>query len=275
MRKVVVHGTSLSVSRFSFGTASLHHLGCSRAQCAHLAAAADCGFSHFDTAPLYGFGEAERAIGRAFGASTDVTVATKVGLYPPGGCEQSRPAVLARKALGRFFSPLSRAVADLGVARARRSLEDSLRRLGRDRVDLLLLHEPDFGLCAADEFQRWLQDEAGRVGAFGVAGPAAVVEPFVSRRSPLATVVQTRDDIATREADFMPANGRQLQFTYGYLGHCADGLSAAEVLGRALERNASGSIVVSTRNRKRLDEFVRVAAEPRGESLEGKEASGC
>ena len=87
MKRIPLPGTHLTLSRFSFGTASLHHLGALGKQLRHLRAALEAGFSHFDTAPLYGFGMAERALGRAFGdaRSEAVTIATKVGLYPPGG----------------------------------------------------------------------------------------------------------------------------------------------------------------------------------------------
>ncbi|QXT40449.1 aldo/keto reductase [Gymnodinialimonas ceratoperidinii] len=81
-------------------------------------AALDLGVTHWDVAEIYGGGVCESVIGR-FLAETgaDVTLATKAGIY-------TQPR--------RHFS---NAASDL-----RRSLEGSLKRLGRDRVELFYLH---------------------------------------------------------------------------------------------------------------------------------------
>lgn len=261
MQSIRLDGTGLSVSRFAFGTASLHHLGAVAAQADHLRAAADAGFTHFDTAPLYGFGAAERALGQAFGGTggPGLTIATKVGLYPPGGTGQTRLAMLGRKALGRIVPALSRPLADWGVARARASLDRSLAQLRRDHVDLLFLHEPDIDLVATDEWLRWLEDEAARrVGAFGIAGPADRLAPFIAQGNPLAAVVQAQDSLVRREADFLIAKGRALQMTYGYLSAAGQG-AAEPVLAAALARNTTGAIVISTRNPARLAGFAALS----------------
>src|SRR5262249_43639115 len=94
-------GTELRLSRFAFGTASLHHLTSARSRRMLLEAAVAHGFTHFDTAPIYGFGSSERDLAPVLAAAPGLTVATKVGLYPPGGGEQTRAGVLARKVLGK------------------------------------------------------------------------------------------------------------------------------------------------------------------------------
>lgn len=136
-------------------------------QVAHVEAAA-AGFTHFDTAPLYGFGGGERALGAAFASASDITIATKVGLYPPGGAGQGRSATLLRKAGGKLWPSLSRAIVDHSVERARASLESSLNRLQRDYVDLLLIHEPDAALLESEEWLRWLEDEEYRFRYLGI-----------------------------------------------------------------------------------------------------------
>jgi D-threo-aldose 1-dehydrogenase len=260
MKSVLLPGTDIRVSRFVFGTASLHHVGTLNRQIDHLRAAADAGFTHFDTAPLYGFGGAETAIGEAFNARSDITVTTKVGLYPPGGCNlRSRRTMLVRKAMGRILPKFSRPVADWSVAQARTSLNASLRRLRRERVDVLLLHEPEIDLLATDEWLRWLEEERDRVGTFGIAGPAARVAPFVRCDHSLARIVQSRDGIESCEADFMIEAGRRMQFTYGYLSGLANGLDPVEILTGALSRNLTGAIVVSTCRRDRLPLFAGIA----------------
>lgn len=261
MRQVLLPGTDLSISRFVFGTASLHHLGRLPLQAAHLEAAAAAGFTHFDTAPLYGFGGAERALGSAFGYEPTITFTTKVGLYSPGGSNQAHIAMLARKVGGKLWPRLSRAVADLSVERARRSLEDSLRRLRRDRVEILLLHEPVAGLLRTDEWQSWRETERDRIAHVGIAGPARIMPPFLKDGGSLAEVIQVSDGLESHEADIVTRAGRSLQLTYGYFSSDRSGRSGSEILSGALERNRTGAIVVYSRSPSRLAGFANAAAQ--------------
>ena len=263
MDKIRLPNTDLDVSRFSFGTAQLHHIGSTAAQIAHLEAAAEHGFSHFDTAPLYGFGGAERALGQVFSKESEITVATKVGLYPPGGCEQGRAETLVRKAAGKVWPQLSRPVVDLAVERARESLERSLQRLGRDKIDLLLLHEPSTELLQTDEWLGWIEKERDRIRNVGIAGPHAVVRPFLDIYNPLVQVIQTRDSLRRREADILTSAGRPFQLTYGYFTGDTHGLDGREILSGALARNATGSVIVSTRSKERLKDFAEVERQQR------------
>lgn len=128
--------------------------------------ALDLGLRLFDTAPLYGHGLAEVRLGLGLRDVPDdaVVVSTKVGRLlradvapEPGQVFQGVPPV----------NPVFDFSAD-GVAR---SLEESLLRLGRDRVDIVHLHDPDdHGDQALREalpaLVRW-RDE-GVVGAIGV-----------------------------------------------------------------------------------------------------------
>jgi aryl-alcohol dehydrogenase-like predicted oxidoreductase len=268
MRKITLASTDLTVSRFAFGTASLHHLGDNRKQVAHLEAAVEAGFSHFDTAPLYGFGGAERALGLVLSGAREITVATKVGLYPPGGANQGRAKMLMRKVAGKAIQSFSRAQADLSVTRARNSLDASLRRLNRDRVDLLLLHEPAPGLLDSDEWLRWVEGEGDRILAMGVAGPTSMLAPFLATPpNPLSQVLQAYDGIANHEADAVTAAKRPLQLTYGYFSSAPEGMSGTSILQGALKRNPDGAILVTTRKLSRLKEIAAIAAAEPAQSL--------
>src|SRR6516225_11112572 len=108
MNQIKLPGTEMFVSRFSFGTAGLFNVGRANARANLLAAAYDHGFTHFDTAPYYGFGVAERDLRPLLRAHPEVTVATKVGIYSPGGEAQPGAAVLLRKAAGKVLPSLSR-----------------------------------------------------------------------------------------------------------------------------------------------------------------------
>jgi D-threo-aldose 1-dehydrogenase len=95
------------------------------------------GVRYFDTAPLYGSGLAEERLGRFLaGVPRDtVTVSTKVGrlLLPDPG---------ARADTGYHGHPLKPSF-DFSRDGVRRSLEDSLGRLGITYADIVFLHDPD------------------------------------------------------------------------------------------------------------------------------------
>src|SRR3954463_688071 len=95
----------------------------------------ECGVRFFDTAPLYGSGLSERRVGNALRERPrdDYILSTKVGrLLVPG-----EPSAMFRGA------PAAAPVFDFSADGVRRSLEESLTRLGLDRVDTVLIHDPD------------------------------------------------------------------------------------------------------------------------------------
>ncbi len=252
----------MTSTRLALGTASLHHLARRLEREALILAARDAGISHFDTSPLYGFGIAERALGVLSRDADNTTIATKVGLYPPGGTEQGRVAVWGRKALGKLIPELSKPLVDLSVKAARRSLDASLRRLGRERVDLLLLHEPEHLLFPSDEWRHWLDTERDRIGAIGVAGEAAKVLPWVLSGAMQAQVVQTRDSADRQEAEPIRRAGRSPQFTYGHLARRpkAQARDVGDILRQAIARHPETVLVVSTRRLARIHELSAACA---------------
>jgi len=264
MRQITLPGTGLRLSRLVFGTASLHHLARETDRQALLRAAIEAGFSHVDTSPLYGHGVAEASLGALPSELAQrITLTTKVGLYAPAGARASIPDLYARKLLGKVLPVLNRAVVEGSVQRARLSFEASLRRLRRERVDLLLLHEPVAAQIACDEWQRWLQglQAQGQIGAWGVAGEAPAVAAMLATHGALCPVVQVRDSLTQHQADVVLAAGRPLQLTYGYLADPGSaGLTVAQRLGQALLRNPEGAILVSTRQAQRVAALARLGA---------------
>ncbi|MBV1851769.1 aldo/keto reductase [Catellatospora tritici] len=98
------------------------------------------GVRYFDTAPHYGVGLAERRLGRVLARHPRATYAlsTKVGRVlvdnPDGGSDRDHG----------FDTPAThRRVWDFSADGVRRSLDDSLTRLGLDRIDIALLHDPE------------------------------------------------------------------------------------------------------------------------------------
>jgi D-threo-aldose 1-dehydrogenase len=260
MRQLILPGTDMSISRLSFGTAGLFNVGSRGKRADLLAAAYDNGFTHFDTAPYYGFGTAERDLKPLLMARPEITVATKVGIYSPGGEAQSEAAVFLRKAGGRIVSALSRPTIDWDINRARNSLTSSLRRLGRERVDLYLLHEPEPELLDTDEWLRWLETERDRVARFGIAVHARRLRQFITAPSPLTAVIQTVDSLRDREADIIRQHHRPLQITYGYFRSAQRNgpVDVQALLAAALRRNRCGSVIVSTRKLERLQQYAAI-----------------
>jgi aryl-alcohol dehydrogenase-like predicted oxidoreductase len=110
----------------------------------------DLGINHLDTAHVYGpNGESENLIRRALGSRRDeMVIATKCGIHYENGVM----------------------VTDNRPERLRLECDESLRRLGTDRVELLYLHAPDDKVPIADSAAalRKLMDE-GKARSIGVS----------------------------------------------------------------------------------------------------------
>lgn len=228
-----------------------------------LQAAIDQGFSHFDTAPYYGFGMAERDLGYVLKQYPHITVTTKVGLYSPGGEFQSSMGIYLRKGLGKVYAPLSTPAIDFSLKRAQKSLEGSLQRLRRERIELFLLHEPEIALLNSDEWQRWLQDRqaAGQIQYFGLASVGSKIQPFLNSAAGLASVIQMADSLERKEADLLVPYHKKIQLTYGYVSAslaAGSQMSIDTILRQALVRNADGAIVVTTNKQSRLLQYSKI-----------------
>ncbi len=98
------------------------------------------GVRYFDTAPFYGYGQAEQRLGRALHDRPrhELVLATKVGrvLDPAGTGERAETVFTNVGDLEPRF--------DFSRDGVLRSLDESLSRLGTDHVDVALVHDPDF-----------------------------------------------------------------------------------------------------------------------------------
>ncbi|MGH6944597.1 MAG: aldo/keto reductase [Geminicoccaceae bacterium] len=106
------------------------------------------GTRYFDTAPWYGHGLSEHRVGQALRGKPreSFVLSTKVGrVY----VRPERPATFDRSPWvgGLPFQPRF----DYGYDGVMHSYEDSLMRLGLNRVDLLVIHDLDFGYHATEE----------------------------------------------------------------------------------------------------------------------------
>lgn len=179
-------GTGLPVPRVVLGTMTFGEAVDEHTADAIVGSALDRGVTWIDTANSYGDGASEEILGRLLPHRDGVTVCTKVG--------QPQSAVGTAHLLSH--------------AKMIRAVHDSLRRLHRDRIDILYLHKPDRSTPVEETLTavRELIDD-GSVRAFGVSNHAAwqVAEMVVlCERASMQTPVigeQLYNVIATRLDD--------------------------------------------------------------------------
>ena len=166
-------------------------------------AAWDAGIRYFDTAPHYGLGLSERRVGRALAAHPrdEYLLSTKVGrlIVPSPGTAGDRDDQ------GYDMPADHRREWDFSRDGIRRSLDESLERLGLDRVDIVYLHDPDdhwqaastTGVNALIE----LRDE-GVVGAIGAGmNQSAMLAEFIRRCDIDVIMLAGRYTLLDREAE--------------------------------------------------------------------------
>lgn len=140
--------TGLKVSVLGFGTAPLGDLYAQLDDGTAIATverALELGINLLDTSPLYGHGLAEHRCGTAIRRARrrDIVVCTKVGRWmdPRHGRDSGS---------GFVGGQPHRAVVDYSYDGTMRSVEQSLLRLGTDRLDLLLIHDVDVWTHGSD-----------------------------------------------------------------------------------------------------------------------------
>ncbi|WIX79706.1 aldo/keto reductase [Amycolatopsis carbonis] len=124
MKRRILGGTGISVSEYALGTMMFGAMGNTDhgESVRMIHAAIDAGINFLDTADVYSTGESEEIVGKALAGRRDsVVLATKFGL--PMGEDPNQ----------RGGSPRW----------VKRALENSLRRLGTDYLDLYQMHRPD------------------------------------------------------------------------------------------------------------------------------------
>ena len=160
----------LLTGKLGFGTAPLGNMFRNIPEQEALAtvdAAWDSGIRYFDTAPFYGAGLAELRLGAALKQRRrdDYVLSTKVGRLILDELEDPAARALGEKG-GLFeFGRKNRIVDDYSADATLRSIEDSLKRLDTDRLDIVWVHD------IAQDFHgdNWLaQFDIARTGAFRV-----------------------------------------------------------------------------------------------------------
>ena len=147
-------------------------------------AAIDAGVTLFDTAPIYGWGEGEKLLGKALQGKRD-----RVVLVSKGGIQWDEPGGPDRR--------------DSSKEHLARGLDESLRNLQTDHLDLFLIHWPDESppfsepMETFSELQREGKFRYGGVSNFNVAQMGESLETF-----PIVT-----NQVGYHLFDFRPESG--------------------------------------------------------------------
>jgi aryl-alcohol dehydrogenase-like predicted oxidoreductase len=207
-----IAGTRLTVSPVAIGTWAIGGWmwgGTDEAESVStIRAALDHGINLIDTAPVYGFGRSEEIVGKAIaeGRLRDkVVIATKVGLEWKDG---------------NVFRDASR-------GRIMREIEDSLRRLRTDYIDVYQVHWPD-PLVPIEETAAAMQTlfKQGKIRAIGVSNFSVEQMQRFRGVTPLH-VLQSPYNLFERgiEADLLPYCRQNKIATFGYGALCRGLLS--------------------------------------------------
>jgi aryl-alcohol dehydrogenase-like predicted oxidoreductase len=212
METTAVADTPLKVSRVALGTWAIGGWmwgGTDEAQSVStIRAALEHGINLIDTAPVYGFGRSEEIVGKAVAEArlrSRTLIATKAGLEWKDG---------------RVFRNASR-------ARILAEVEDSLRRLRTDYIDLYQVHWPD-PLVRIEETAEAMYSlfRQGKIRAIGVSNfSVAQMEQF--RRVAPLHALQPPYNLFERaiEADLLPYCRKNGIATLGYGALCRGLLS--------------------------------------------------
>jgi aryl-alcohol dehydrogenase-like predicted oxidoreductase len=207
-----IPGTSLRVSPVAIGTWAIGGWmwgGTDEAESvATIQAAFEHGINVVDTAPVYGFGRSEEIVGKAISESrlrSEILIATKAGLQWDGG-KVSRNA---------------------SRARIMQEVEDSLRRLRTDYIDVYQVHWPD-PLITIEETADAMHVlfAQGKIRAIGVSNFSVGQMERFRRVAPLH-VLQPPYNIFERgiEADLLPYCREHKIAMFGYGALCRGLLS--------------------------------------------------
>ncbi|GAA0608133.1 aldo/keto reductase [Streptomyces crystallinus] len=188
MRVTKLGDSGCAVSALSLGAAGLGNLlgAVSDADAREAVDAAwDAGVRYFDTAPHYGLGLSERRIGAALRdrPRDAYTVSTKVGrvlepLAEPDGDDLAQGFAVPATHRRRW---------DFSADGVRRGIEDSLGRLGLDRIDAVFLHDPD------DHAEQALREAYPALERLRAEGVVRAIGAGMNHAGPLARFVRETD----------------------------------------------------------------------------------
>ncbi len=183
-KRVSIKGTSLEVTQLGLGTAPLGGLFTSVDEQDSddlIVAAFEHGINFFDTAPQYGHGVAELRLGRILQRiGKPYVLETKVGRV-------LNPTNQADKAWFADANPHLEPVFDFSADGVKRSIEESLKRLGVDHIDIALLHD------AEDHLPQAINEAYPVLDSFRSQGVIKAVGMGLNLCQPSVTIMKNTD----------------------------------------------------------------------------------
>lgn len=269
MKQIKIKNTDLTLSRLGFGTSSLHHIMKKSNRLDLLAYAYEFGFTHFDTARMYGEGMAEKTLGEYFLPSKrdKINITTKFGINANPLYEKIPSLMYSAKFSKKISSKLKQSKEnkminrDLSLANIEKSLAKSLKSLRTDRIDIYALHEAQTDdIPHLDDLVVWLekQKKLGKILNIGLSGNAENCVKIAKKFPGIFTVLQVEDSLENKEADILLAENLLLQITFGYMRMAQNGTNKNDVIKNALKRNKEGTILVSSRKKQNLANLLEV-----------------
>jgi D-threo-aldose 1-dehydrogenase len=206
MEKIALGNSGRNTTRLGFGCSSLMGAMGRRESLALLEKVFDLGIRHFDVAPMYGYGDAERCLGDFLKRHrAEVTVTTKYGIPPAknssliklarnvvGPVVKNLPGIKQRLAKVANMATHNSEKASFTPEQAQASLERSLVELQTDHIDVWLLHEVEAPDLTDDKLLTFLEDQVkkGKIGTFGVGSEGSKVSELLAKRPAYCRILQ-------------------------------------------------------------------------------------
>ncbi len=152
MKYINTFSKEIDVSQIALGCMRISDMTDAEAD-RYLMNALECGYNYFDHADIYGGGKCEEVFGAAL----------------------KRNAGVRDKIIIQTKCSIKRGMYDFSKEHILLSVEGSLKRLGVEKIDVLLLHRPDLLMdpdVVAQVFDKLYS--SGKVGAFGVSNHSAL-----------------------------------------------------------------------------------------------------
>lgn len=199
----------VDLSKLGFGLSSIAGSGNFSHQEKLIRTAIDAGITHFDVAPYYGSGDAEKILGDILASCPEtVTITTKFGLMPVGG---GMGGSLLRSALRPIFRRMSalKKIASTVVSKTHQpkalsfnkgdlinSMDASIKKLRRP-VDVFLLHDVEVELAQNSDLLEELEEikRSAKTRLTGISGTGDTLLTMVNWRPEVYEVAQLENSL--------------------------------------------------------------------------------
>lgn len=151
MKYINTYSEDIKVSQVALGCMRISQMSDTEAE-KYISQAVELGYNYFDHADIYGGGECEKVFGR--GLSLNKSLRDKIIIQTKCG--------------------IRRGMYDFSKEHIVNSVDNSLKNLGVEKIDVLLLHRPDLLMDPEEVAEAFdYLESSGKVGAFGVSNHSA------------------------------------------------------------------------------------------------------